>query len=413
MNTSALWYAKLPTEWPAPPARMSFHRLRQIESCPRRAALSMAAYPEVWTRPGYPPKVNRPLLIGRVVHRSVETIAHALAGAGCCSVNEVGAVQALRELGGYSAVAARSAQQVLSDYSDNPRVAHSADVAEFSAHVPEIRERVQILVARLRLTPNPIRKRSIGRHDRCRLLPGAHFEVELRAPLIGWVGVADLIDLANYGCKIVDFKAGEPKQEHKLQVQIYALLWIRDSELNPGGRLPDALVLSYCSGDVNVGRPSLEELAVLEKELVARTGEALVAFGRKPPEARPDTETCRLCEVRQLCDEYWASCSACAQADSFEGDKRPGFTDAGVQIGEQRGPLSWDACVTACQWIKAGTSAIVRTGWNDNSFATRVKPGDYVRLLNVHVGFPSPDEEQPVLITLTAGTESFGVPPGQ
>ena len=50
-------------------------------------------------------------------------------------------------------------------------------------------------------------------------------------------------------CTIEDFKSGEPSDDHLLQLQIYALLWCHDEELNPAKTAIDKLVICYPNGD--------------------------------------------------------------------------------------------------------------------------------------------------------------------
>src|SRR5262249_34384015 len=158
---------------------------------------------------------------------------------------------------------------------DNPRTASMTDVAlrSLRSRIPEMRAEAQILLRRIRLHgdvgTSGIQSAQKGR-SRMPLGPGVYAELELRVPRIGWRGITDLLILSDDSCEIVDFKIGAPDEEHRFQLRVYALLWSRDSELNPTGRLVDKLTLSYSGGDVRIDPPTSADLDALENELVRR-----------------------------------------------------------------------------------------------------------------------------------------------
>jgi sigma-70-like protein len=77
------------------------------------------------------------------------------------------------------------------------------------------------------------------------------------------------VNVSDDQAEIIEFKTGEPREEHELQVQIYSLLWMRDPELNPFGKPLRALILSYRHRDVPVA-PLAEAEAAAFEELVVR-----------------------------------------------------------------------------------------------------------------------------------------------
>jgi hypothetical protein len=93
---------------PEPPDYWSYSTLKEIESCARSYALGHASYTDLWRDKGYPQQPHPAALFGDVVHDSLERIIEALAQAGCTSSNCAKATAVLRELGGYSAVAAKA-----------------------------------------------------------------------------------------------------------------------------------------------------------------------------------------------------------------------------------------------------------------------------------------------------------------
>src|SRR5215470_12895945 len=91
------WTTVAPSAWPAPPKEMTVSALSEIEACPRRWALASAEYHDLWAGRGYPPKPALSSLAGSVVHFAIETITKAFVQAGCASVQDACAVQAMQE----------------------------------------------------------------------------------------------------------------------------------------------------------------------------------------------------------------------------------------------------------------------------------------------------------------------------
>lgn len=70
-NNKSVWYISQPSAWPKAPRCMSFSTLSELEACPRRWALSVADYPHVWEKRGYPPRPQITALEGAVVKGDV------------------------------------------------------------------------------------------------------------------------------------------------------------------------------------------------------------------------------------------------------------------------------------------------------------------------------------------------------
>jgi hypothetical protein len=229
------------------------------------------------------------------------------------------------------------------------------------------------------------------------LANGTYTEVEVRARSIGWKGKVDLLALGDDACAITDFKTGAASEAHTFQVRVYALLWSLDGELNPAGRLVDRLVLAYGGGDVDVAPPRADELAMLERDLVARRAAAEAALSARPPEARPSLEKCRYCGVRQLCDKYWT-------ADSLPKAMDQPFSDVELRIVHRHGSSSWDAVVTFSRIIGAGTPALLRTPG-----PLELEPGRRVRVLDASIVVDREDDASPVIVTFGILSEVFAV----
>ncbi len=379
---------------------MTVSTLAEIEACPRRWALSMASYPELWSERGYPPRVHLKTLAGSVVHIVLETVTRELARAGCPSVQDASAVAVLKSLGGLSKVVGQTIDQLMDRLAANPRSNRVRDhfTRSLRAQAPELRGRVQTMLCRRHMPRSAAGPAPTGRpRFRGPLANGVHCEIELRAPQLLWKGKADLLALAPDMCEITDFKTGELSDEHRFQVRTYALLWSRDNELNPTRRLADRLILAYATGDIEVPAPTQEELQELERELARRGSAAREAVSNEPPEARPDAQRCRYCGVRQLCDAYWlAETQHCLGA--VPNDVR--LTDAELTITGRHGPTSWNTIVTLSPCVQKGTYALLRT-----TGEVDLRAGDRLRLLDVSITVHTGEDNTRTAI-LTYGTLS-------
>lgn len=394
-----------PMTWPDPPTEMSVSAHAEIDECPRRWALRAADYPDIWGGRGYPPKLHMTALAGSVVHLALDVITKQLTWAGVRSVNDPSATQVLRELGGYTRVVEECVERILSPFSDNPRAVPLIEHAQrtLRGQVPTLRARVQSMLARLRLpkgappapaasvvkaTPSPTRRP---------LANGTYPEVEVRARKIGWKGKVDLLVLGDEACEITDFKTGAADEGHKFQVRVYAVLWRLDDELNPSGRFADRLVLVYESQDVEVPPPSQQEIDDLARDLLARRKASEVALAARPPAARPDAETCRYCDVRQLCDAYWAGTAQVVTEDGR-------FGDIELKITGRHGPTSWDAVIMRARNLPAKMPALLRLQQPDD-----FKAGMRVRVLDGALACDPEDDAAPAIVTLSALSEAYRV----
>ena len=333
-----------PASWPDAPVDLTFSTLKDIEACPRRWALSSASYPSLWDDRGYPPKVQLNALAGTVVHAVLEIVTKELVGAGCPSVHDASAVGVLQRLGGLTQIVSKAIDHLASRVGKNPRAAKLVDyfTRSLRAQTPELRGRIQMMLARRVLPSKPSAGRASGvRRERGPIGFGVYCEIELRVPRLGWKGRADLLALASDSCEITDFKTGEPSDDHAFQLRIYALLWNQDEILNPTARLATRLVLAHPQGDTTVVAPTIEEITELETQLATRGAAARKAIAADPPEAMPSPQQCRYCGVRHLCETYWQPEVQQRMADETKGEVRS-FVDVEVSIERRHGPKSWD-----------------------------------------------------------------------
>ena len=402
---SSIWAARPPAAWPEAPSEMTVTTLLEIESCPRRWALLAAAYPGLWSGRGYPPRVTLAALGGTVVHLALERITKALVEAGCGSVQDPAAVEVMRTLGGYTQIIGDCIQAVQARAATNPRASRVADFVNRSlrAQVPDLRARTQRLLSSVRVPDVRVSRaqaRQTGRNAyRTPLAEGIYAELELRVPTLRWKGKADLLVIAPTSCGLTDFKTGAPDQAHEFQLQVYALLWSRDLELNPSGRRADRLNVAYSSGQREVVAPEEGRLKELEHEVLARRDAAIRSVSHHPPEARPSIEHCGYCAARHLCSEYWdvhLKTNGHQQADRR-------FGDLEVTVTGRHGPASWDAVEEVSGWLPHGKSVVLRTS-DDLSLQRNQR----LRIVDAGITVDE-DEAQPAVVTVGVLTEIYSV----
>ena len=248
-------------------------------------------------------------------------------------------------MGGFTEVVNSSLEWALRPYEANPRANEGIEGTRqrLSTRVPELRARLQGLLTRIQFTGRRVNDSTEStkpaRRMRTRLPHGSYPEIEIQATKINWRGFADLLTLTDSLCEIREFKTGKPIPEHETQIRTYAVLWARDTELNPHGRLANRLVLSYDTHDQDVPVPTESEIPKLENELRQQASEALAFLQVDPPEARPSEANCTYCFVRHLCGEYWNWTKV--SGSNEEKHIKDGFGDVQVEISGQLGARSW------------------------------------------------------------------------
>ena len=396
------WTAEPASCWPRTLRNMSVTALTEIEACPRRWALRRADYPRLWDGRGYPPRVHAGALQGSVVHLALETIIHELIKTNCPSVKDPTAVSVMRDLGGFTRVVEDCIDTVISRLRVNPRAQRQLEslARVLQGRIPHLRTQVQLILSRLRLRNGRSQRRARSSAYSAPSATGTYSELEVTARKIGWKGKLDLLAISPEACEITDFKTGAPSEMHRFQIEVYALLWALDEERNPQGRLVDRLILAYDNGEVEVPVPSSDRRKALEQELLERGAAARQSVSQSPPEARPDSAYCGSCQVRQLCEEYWAS--DVVQAKRYDETRKTHFGDCEVTIVARHGPSSWDARIESPE---DGRRAVVRTA------SEGLDVGQRLRLLDGAVLVDEEDRGQPWVITLGTVSEIFAVSP--
>jgi CRISPR/Cas system-associated exonuclease Cas4 (RecB family) len=371
---------------------MNFHYLLRAEQCPLSAALRHATYSQLWSRRGYPDKPSLAALAGMVMHRAIARIIRALADSGVDSFQDPRSVAILKSLGGYSKVIAESVADVTKSLAGNPRfeLVRASSLARLNNRVPAIREQVQLQLSRLKwkLQPSSVDLADDLESDavasgRLPLEQGTHFEIELRHPGIKWRGFADLIELRDDVCTIEDFKSGVPSEDHLLQLQIYALLWSHDEELNPARSAVDKLVICYPNGDQIVPYNKRNN-GKLGQELQARTDAVRKAVSGARSQANLHAERCPKCDVRHLCSDYWTG-NRPASVGGARAESQ--LDDIQLTLRSRKGRNTWSAECQLSNHVSVGSTVLLRWTAKDCAILDHLLPDTEVRLSGAVVSF--------------------------
>jgi hypothetical protein len=359
--------------------------------------LSRASCPGIWEQQGYPPLPILPALVGAAVHRALELILRGLHAEGCESLSAQCSVDVLKDLGGYSNLATRVVEEDLSTLRGNPRLTERIPKlrSDLRARIPEIRRRLQALVARTTLIPvSPVPRVNGVQAARMPMREGSYPEIELRSPELRFVGRADLLTIEHGTCSITDFKTGAADPHHADQLRTYALLWSRDYELNPN-RVPIRdLVIAYATHDEHIEPPTDSDLDLRAQELMQRTTDAESELVQRPPVAKPAAAMCRYCTVRHLCDEYWTS--PAADDAALQATAETAFFDVEATVVSQNGPRSWIVKMASDQAVCLLQTPTEKTGFI---------PGDRLRLLDLATSRSG--EEGSLTLSVTRASEVY------
>jgi hypothetical protein len=391
------WHVVSPILWPEPPKYFSYSGLNEIETCPRRWALSNATYGTSGTRYLYPKKPGLSALAGQVIHATLDDLVTAVGAAGCQTAED--AVDVLRSQGGISSAIEQHALSVVLSLEANPRMRPRAQelARALQRQTPEMREVVQGALGQV-LFAQPTRLVAGGggaTGTRGVLGHGLHTEVKLAPARLEWIGWADAIRLTLHECEIIDYKSGAPSSSHTEQLRIYALLWARDETLNPAGRLADRLTLVYPGSVETSPGPSELELQEIERGLRARAQVCSDDLRGSPPAARVSPNACRYCDVKQLCNAYWTDEGQRAICELPPPPER----SVQVVVTNCRADRVWDLMIEADAYLPAGTAAVGTAG-----DGITLPIGGRVRLIDIRV---SENEAGPPLIAIGPRSEIF------
>lgn len=375
------------------PRWMSVSTLTQIEACPKQWALRNAHYPAVWDRRGYPPRPHLRAIEGRIAHETLRTLLGAFVRSGCTSLNDPRATATLRELGGLTAVIEAQARSALAAFAANPRaLGLLPDLTRRTlSSIPALRATVQLLMRHISLPGTLVPPGGSGpAPGRYALAPGLYREVTLEVPSLSWRGTVDLLQPSTEGCGIVEFKTGTPSEDHVFQVRVYAVLWRDDADLNPAGVRANRLTLSYPASTSEIATPSDAEIEILKDEMLRRAITARASVATPNPEARIEPEKCRYCDVRHMCEAYWAS--------AIPGKPAAGSAsiDIDVQLTGKVSSRTWTASVAHAP---PGALPVLVTFVQDGARTIDgLHPGMSLRLLGANVRADMDDDIQQTVV---------------
>jgi hypothetical protein len=391
----------MPSAWPQAPRLFSYSTLRAIEICPRQWALRNASYSlgEV-TQHGYPERAGFQRMVGQVLHSACEAIMRSPGSA----EGELSVSARLRTLGGISVVLQRAMDAAIGRMRSNPRMAPGLVLlrAALERDLPQLRPRLQALLSGVPpwRSTTPREGGNTAGGQRAALHQGVYAEVLLVSDRLSWKGTADLISILPGGCHIVDFKTGEPKTDHELQLHIYNLLWMQDRSVNPNGINVEGLTIRYGGVERSIAPLSEPDAEVLAQDLNRRTllAKAVVAQPKAP--ARPSAEACGTCEVRHLCDAYWtAGVLPAVRSERYT-------SDAEVVVVAQIASTSYRCQIVICDRLTQGSEVLLRSSSSHPVLSQDVGAGRRMRVLDGYAREDSSSGEPDTLIVGDA-TEVF------
>lgn len=299
---------------PEVPALWNYSSLTTLEACPRRWILERADYPALWDRRGYPVVPIRAAVFGSVVHLIIERLSQAMGTTGD-AVAPLTIVDVLRALGGWAQLAEAAVDEALTEFDDNPRVSQAALDRlrdDLIRRVPDAVDQVKLLLRdrpsiTTRVGPAPATGSVLPDVPRGPATPGTRIEHTVTVEDLRLSGRLDLLSIDEVDVTITDFKTGVEREEHDDQVRLYALLWRFDAFTNPTGRPATKLSIAYPSHERAVHAPDVQEMLALHESTEARIAAADATVMSASPPALPSPETCQFCQVKHLCDAYWAS----------------------------------------------------------------------------------------------------------
>jgi hypothetical protein len=287
-----LYYFRPPSANAEPPARWSYTALAAWRECPRRWWLLNSHYPNTPTGT-YPVPYGRAALQGRLVHAALEAYAKFR--------RETRTSEATDPAPHFNArlFLKRALRDILTaEVETNPRLDTGALYAGVS-----LDECLSLFYEITEKIPSPPAATRGAAPPAAGARPPTDAEelwIEVEDPPLG-----GRIDRAHEGC-LIDFKTGEPSESHAAQLVFYAVLWWLKF-----GEPPKHLQLHYPSSNVpqDVSVPLTAELSALTETYRREVDQANATLRRGTPPARPGTQKCERCPVRQLCDDYWADCT--------------------------------------------------------------------------------------------------------
>ncbi len=290
---------KAPTAWATRPESFSFSSLAVINECPRRWQLVRSTWGE---QRGFPERPHPAALEGQIVHEAIEHLAKALGRRGSPAIGSLEFQEVLKQSDFFGLIE----QQILAR---NIRLAGQPLAGPGPGLVASSQDLANRAIRLFRAQYRPAQKAEpsrrpvtgipLGTSLRDQLAAAGQLnECRLQHPRLPFVGVIDQVTLTPSGVHLVDFKTGQSKSDHRIQLAWYAVLWWRCT-----GTAPNTLVVQYLdhTDELAVGP---DDLIRAEVQLEAAIHAASQTLQSQPAEPRIGPG-CRTCPVRARCDQGW------------------------------------------------------------------------------------------------------------
>jgi RecB family exonuclease len=320
-----------PTSWAGPPALYSFSSLAAIERCPLQWQLIHSRYGELNR---FPTRPHPAAVEGEIVHSLLDRVFRTLAVRGMPPFGAPEFREGIAEVDIHNSIhrLLDEHEQLLAGHPRGSTFRLRTGPQQLANRVIRLfRDLYSQAIATHAINGPP----GPGARAPYQALSGPALadlvyergmlsELTLTHPILSFSGTIDLVRSDHGKAVIVDFKTGQARPEHRLQVACYALLWWKCSD-----RLPGRAEIRY-PGRIETLALDEELLAYTEEELDERISAASLALRSVPGETRPG-EQCGLCDVRQYCQAYWMNTRASLKSLK-QGTTKTGQVDLEVTV---------------------------------------------------------------------------------
>jgi len=292
---SNIWTILSPCSPPDINEWWSHTRLEELRSCPKRWWLRHSRYPN-WQDHPYPNATGKATILGRVTHALVEEFADFIKTTGKENISGNDLSTLFKKFSARSRVPKLAEKEVTLEREKNPRFFTKSKSVSIS-----IQQCLNAFKRIILTTPIEQFGSSHGGGETTKRLGRriSGSEVRLQSDKFHVYGVIDGI----VGETILEFKTGSRSESHIRQVELYALLYF-----HVVGKSPKICKIVYTDGGPSEEfSPDLDRLKAIEHDVRGLLERARLYSEAGSAPAMPDSESCKWCPVRHMCDEYWLS----------------------------------------------------------------------------------------------------------
>lgn len=298
-----------PTRWASPPEMFSYSALKRMKTCLRGDQLQRSSY---GPHHKYPQRPGTPLFYGNLTHTVLEALFKALIRAGLPDRRDPAFAQVMRQVQPVALIKQEldAARRQLENHPRGHGVTLNRTASQLYGEVSVLFQRQYAHAQSRRDAFGPLHRRApsinpdLSHHDPLELLNthGALAELKVVHPDLPFLGVIDALVKTPQGTLLADFKTGKVYPDHIDQLALYTLVWWRMT-----GDLPIASEVIYFHKSQ---RHVFTAEALIQRERALKADIDTIRQGLSTHHA-PATpgEHCARCDVRQLCDPYWARLS--------------------------------------------------------------------------------------------------------